>query len=70
MSSPVILQFEEAAAQAVLLAEAMKTTSLGVTHSEGTPFSDHLHEAWRWLNTPVSLSELIPQDSGGFGRRK
>lgn len=75
MSSSVILQFEEASQEAVLFAEALKT-NVSVNNAatqegnEGAAFAAHIREAWQWLNTPVSLSEVTPENSYGFMKRK
>lgn len=75
MSSAIRLHFEEAAQEALAMAEALqgdtsaiRATTLNHGNSKSLPMD--VSDVWRWLNTPVTLSDILPKDSSGFSKRR
>lgn len=75
MSSAIRLHFEEAAREALTVAEALqgdtsavRAATLNDGNSKSLPMD--VSDVWRWLNTPVTLSDILPKDSSGFSKRR
>lgn len=75
MLSAIRLHFEEAAQEALAVAEALqgdtsaiRAATLNDGNSKSLPMD--VSDVWRWLNAPVTLSDILPKDSSGFSKRR